>query len=101
MNKVPEDIKRLDAEIKKIKKAEHLDVAPREHSEYFQASGSGFQISIELFAGTAVGASIGYFLDDLFDSKPFLLIIFLLIGGAAGILNAYRTAKGMEENKKR
>ena len=101
MSKIPDDIKKLDAEIKKIKKAEHIDTRAKEHNEYFQATGSGFQISVEIFAGTAVGASIGYFLDDLFDSHPFLLIIFLLMGGAAGILNAYRTAKSMEEDKEK
>ena len=46
-----------------------------------------------------MGAGIGYVLDKVFDTRPYLFAVFLLFGGAAGFLNVYRMAKD-EENKK-
>ena len=46
-----------------------------------------------------IEAGIGYVLDKVFDTRPYLFAVFLLFGGAAGFLNVYRMAKD-EENKK-
>lgn len=100
MKKIPQDIADLNERINVAKKRENSDAPKTEDRSFGTASSLGFQISVEIFAGTAVGGSIGYFLDDLFDIKPILLIIFLLIGGAAGFLNAYRTAKNFENSEK-
>ena len=99
MKKIPEDISNLKKNIENLKNREHL-LEPERKRNYAAASSLGFQISVEIFAGTAVGGAVGYFLDDLFDIKPVLLIVFLLIGGAAGFLNAYRTAKSFENGEK-
>jgi ATP synthase protein I len=56
----------------------------------------GMRISIEFVAGVAVGVGIGWGLDLLFDTKPVMMVLFLLLGGAAGVLNAYRAAKGLD-----
>jgi ATP synthase protein I len=42
-----------------------------------------FNIAVELVAGTVVGLIIGLFLDNLFDSKPLLLIICLILAMVA------------------
>lgn len=99
MKKVPADLQNLNEKIQDAKKREHIDSEKIESSPYAKASGLGFQISIELIAATFVGVSVGYFLDEVFDTKPFLFIVFLLAGGAAGFLNAYRTAKNFENQK--
>jgi ATP synthase protein I len=49
-----------------------------------------------LVAGVAVGGFIGWALDRLFGSAPFLLIVFLILGSAAGIMNVVRSAKAMQ-----
>ena len=36
---------------------------------------------------------IGLFLDNYFQSKPIFLFIFLILGFAAGIMNAFRSVK--------
>lgn len=100
MKKIPQDIADLNKKIKVAKKREGLDEPKLKDLSFGNASSLGFQISVEIFAGTFVGGAVGYFLDDLFDIKPVLLIIFLLIGGAAGFLNAYRTAKNFENCEK-
>ncbi|GGE14866.1 ATP synthase protein I [Aureimonas endophytica] len=57
----------------------------------------GFKIASEFVAGVLVGTAIGYGIDSLFGTRPFGLIVFLLIGFAAGVLNVVRgTARSSE-----
>lgn len=48
------------------------------------------KISSEFIAGVAVGAGLGWFTDYLFSTSPWGLIVFLLLGFAAGVLNVLR-----------
>src|SRR6202051_325382 len=52
----------------------------------------GFRLSSELVAGVVVGAGLGWLIDRGFGISPWGLIIFLLLGFAAGVLNVMRTA---------
>ena len=52
----------------------------------------GFRLSTELVAGVLVGAMIGWVLDRWLGISPWGLIIFLLLGFAAGVLNVMRAA---------
>jgi len=52
----------------------------------------GFQLSSELIAGGVVGALIGWGFDRLLSTSPFGLIVFLLLGFTAGVLNVIRSA---------
>ena len=52
----------------------------------------GFRLSSELVAGVAVGAGIGWGFDRLLSTSPFGLIVFFLLGFAAGVLNVVRSA---------
>ena len=60
--------------------------------------GKALKISTELVAAVFVGSIIGFFLDNWFDTKPFLIICFFFIGVAAGILNVIKSAKKMHKN---
>ena len=66
-----------------------------ENSSYL---GMAFKISAELVAAVLVGSIIGFILDNWFDSKPWLTIIFFFVGATAGILNVIRSAKLMQKN---
>ena len=59
--------------------------------------GKAMKISTELVAAVAVGAILGYILDNWFDTKPLLTIIFFIMGVVAGILNVVKSAKKMQE----
>ena len=59
--------------------------------------GKALKISTELVAAVAVGATIGFLLDNWFDTKPLLTICFFLMGVAAGILNVFKSAKKMQK----
>lgn len=52
-----------------------------------------WRMSLELVVGVALGGGIGYGLDELFGTRPFLLIIFLLLGFAAGVKTVMATAQ--------
>ena len=52
----------------------------------------GFRLSSELVAGVLVGAGIGWALDRMLGISPWGLIVFLLLGFAAGVVNVMRTA---------
>ena len=52
----------------------------------------GFRLSSELVAGVVVGAGIGWLLDRWLAISPWGLIVFLLLGFAAGVLNVMRSA---------
>ena len=52
----------------------------------------GFRLSSELVAGVIVGAGLGWLVDRWFGITPWGLIIFLLLGFVAGVLNVMRSA---------
>jgi ATP synthase protein I len=58
----------------------------------------GFRLSTELVAGVVVGAAIGWGLDRLLGISPWGMIVFLLLGFAAGVLNVARTAGVVRQN---
>ncbi len=57
-----------------------------------QAMAKGFRLSTELVAGVIVGAIIGWGFDWLTGLSPLGLIVFLLLGFVAGVLNVMRAA---------
>jgi len=57
--------------------------------------GIATRLVAELVAGLLVGVLFGWYLDQLFDTKPWLMILFLIMGSAAGIMNVMRAAKQM------
>ena len=56
-------------------------------------------LGIEMVSATALGILIGYWLDKKFSTKPFLTIIFLLLGIAAGFVNLFRAVSSVRRDK--
>lgn len=52
----------------------------------------GYRLASEFVAGVLVGALIGYGVDYVAGTLPLFLIVFLLLGFGAGILNMSRAA---------
>ena len=60
------------------------------------ALGIAFRIATDLVAAIAVGAGIGWALDRWLDTKPWFLLVFFLLGAAAGVMNVIRVANEAE-----
>ena len=58
------------------------------------ALGLAFRVAVELVSAVAVGLAIGWGLDYLLDTKPWLMVVFIILGFAAGVINVYRMASG-------
>lgn len=61
---------------------------------------AGFRIVVELVAAVAVGTGIGWLLDGWLGTRPLMLVVFVLLGAAAGVMNVYRTAKELDRAAK-
>lgn len=61
------------------------------------ALGMAMRVGVELVAAVGVGAGIGYMLDRWLDTAPWLMVVFFLLGSAAGMLNVYRVMNGMSQ----
>lgn len=56
-----------------------------------------FRIGVELVSALIVGVGIGVLLDRWWGTAPWMLLLFFVLGGAAGILNVYRAMAGYGE----
>jgi ATP synthase protein I len=57
------------------------------------AMGEALKLATEMIAGVAVGGFIGWTLDRWLGTAPILMVVFLILGAAAGILNVIRNAQ--------
>ena len=61
------------------------------------AMAQAFKIAVELVVGVCFGGLVGWGLDRYFEtSGPWFLIVFVILGFAAGMLNVIRTAQQMQ-----
>jgi ATP synthase protein I len=84
-------LRRLEARIRAVKGKD----APRQDEHYSQAQ-VGWRMVTELVAGLGIGFVIGLGLDTLFGTTPFLMIVFLMAGFAAGVKTMLRTARELQ-----
>jgi len=52
--------------------------------------GIGVRVGVELVSALAVAVAIGWGLDRWLGTKPWLLGLFVILGGAAGVANVWR-----------
>jgi ATP synthase protein I len=94
----PPSLDDLNAKLRAAR--EHRDGAASEPNRGDEGAGEtaglGFALRIgtELVAALLVGVGIGVLLDYWLGTKPWMLIVFFVLGSAAGFLNVYRTVSG-------
>ena len=96
MKNLKEISTRLEIAKKKIKNKRIINKASNVAS-----LGKALKISTELVAAVVVGTTLGFILDNWFDTRPWLTISFFFMGVAAGILNVIKSAKNMHKNFKK
>ena len=86
-------LKRLGEQLGHIHADHSSEVSPQQPpSADPSAIARGFRLSSELVAAVLVGAALGWVLDRLLGIAPWGMIVFLLLGFAAGVLNVMRAA---------
>ncbi|MBB6261828.1 ATP synthase protein I [Paenochrobactrum gallinarii] len=91
-----ERLSKLEANLVKkgaLKKQNSKD----ERSENSAQVAQAMKISSEFIAGIVVGALIGWSIDQVAATSPWGLIIFLMLGFAAGVLNVLRVTGKVAE----
>ena len=64
-----------------------------------QGAGLAVTIMSDLLGGLIAGGVIGFLIQQFFDTKPFILGIFIFLGGIAGLLNVYKYVRRIENGK--
>lgn len=59
-------------------------------------TGQAMKAAMDLVAAVGVGCFLGYWIDQWLGSKPVGIIIFFLLGFAAGLLNIHRAQSGQD-----
>ena len=84
-------LQRLGERLAQANRPSENGSGPRQNAD-MSGFARGFLLSSELVAGVLVGVAIGWLLDRWLGISPWGLIVFLLLGFAAGVLNVMRAA---------
>lgn len=86
-------LKRLDAELAERRGKDDAGTAAEERaSESRKGYAVAMKLSSEFVAAVIVGALLGYLLDHFAGTGPWGMIVLLLLGFCAGVLNVMRAA---------
>lgn len=86
-------LKRLDAELAEKRKTDGADAAAEARAaESRTGYAVAMKLSSEFVAAVIVGALLGYLLDHFAGTGPWGMIVLLLLGFSAGVLNVMRAA---------
>jgi ATP synthase protein I len=88
--------KRLDTELSARRKVAPEGGSSREASKGYALA---VKLSSEFIAGVIVGVLLGYLFDRFLGTSPWGLIVFLLLGFCAGVLNVLRSTGAVAQSK--
>ena len=92
----PDSLRDLDDRLRRLREREGSGRAePSGGHASSSGLGMAMRIGVELVASLVIGVGIGWGLDHLLGTSPWLLLVFFLLGAAAGMLNIYRVMMGM------
>ncbi len=95
--KVPPPLDDLEARLKAARDRQNGRKRDDAAAEGAPLGGLGFavRIGVEMVASLAVGAGIGWLLDQWLGSGPWLMVIFLILGMGAAMMSVYRVMMGL------
>lgn len=92
----PRKLQELEARLAAARKAQEPE-PPRAHLH--SNAGAAWRMVIELVTGLVMGFGIGYGLDSLLGTLPWFLVIFTLLGFAAGVRVMIQTATEAQRDR--
>jgi ATP synthase protein I len=91
---------KLDELDKRIRAAREAQAPKRgKAGDKFAAANMAWRMTLELVVAALVGAAMGWGLDALFGTLPIFLIVFILLGFAAGIRTVMRSADELQKKQ--
>lgn len=72
---------------------------PRTGKDKYEAASLAWRMVFELVVSIMIGAAMGWGIDSLFGSLPLFLIVFTLLGFAAGVRTMLRSAEEMQRKQ--
>lgn len=91
---------RLDELDRRIRAAREAQQPKRgKTGEKFAMANMAWRMTLELVVGGLVGAAMGWGLDLLLGTMPLMLIVFILLGFAAGVRTVMRSAREVERQQ--
>jgi ATP synthase protein I len=93
------DVRRLAEIEERLRKARGKRIEVRQVEAPNSKLGIAFRLVTELMAALIVGGAIGWGLDRLFGTGPFLFIVMFMVGIAAGIFNVVRSAQQLNRDQ--
>lgn len=70
-----------------------------ERKDFLRWLGVLSTVGINIVAATVIGFLIGYYLDLLFGTKPWLMILFLILGIIAGFRSLFSILRRVTKDK--
>lgn len=89
------DPERLAALEKRLAEKRKAEVPAPAADDKFRMADMAWRMVIEMVSGLGIGFGIGYGLDVLFGTLPWLMMLFTLLGLAAGVKVMLRSAAEM------
>ncbi|MEL6588190.1 MAG: AtpZ/AtpI family protein [Pseudomonadota bacterium] len=90
------DADRLRALEARIAAAKGDEADAHHMEEHYSQAQLAWRMVIELVAGLGLGFGIGYGLDALLGTQPWLMVVFTLLGFAAGVKTMIASAKEIQ-----
>jgi ATP synthase protein I len=92
----PGDLDKFDAKLKAAR--ERIEGSgTQELASEGTSLGYGFRLSVELLAGLLVGLGLGYVIDGWLGTRPWVMLVLMILGLGGGILNVMRVTRTMEQ----
>ena len=92
----PDEKQRMAQLEDKIANAKAVHRSQNQIEDHHSQAHAGWRMVTELVAGLLIGFCIGYGLDSLFGTLPIFLVLFVLLGFAAGVKTMLRSAQDIQ-----
>ena len=92
----PDEKQRMAQLEDKIANAKAVHRPQSQIEDHHSQAHAGWRMVTELVAGLLIGFCIGYGLDNLLGTLPIFLVLFVLLGFAAGVKTMLRSAQDIQ-----
>ena len=97
-HRTPDDLKSLRERLEQVRRSrpeKAEDGGGSDRGAFNSALSAGLRIGLELVVAVFFGGGLGWLIDQGLGSRPWAMLVGLLLGFAAGLVNVWRAMTGM------